>query len=72
MLWINSLSKLTDGEVVAIDGKTLCGSASQGRTAFHLVSAYATQNRLCLGQQCVKEKSNEITAIPVLLDMLAI
>ena len=72
MLWVNSLCKLTDGEVVAIDGKTLCGSASQDRTAFHLVSAYATQNRLCLAQQCVGEKSNEITAIPVLLDMLAI
>lgn len=72
MLWINSISKLTEGEVVAIDGKTLCGSTSRDRTAFHLVSAYATQNRLCLAQQCVSEKSNEITAIPVLLDMLAI
>ena len=70
--WINSLSTLTDGEVIAIDGKTLCGSAQEGRSAFHLVSAYATKNRLCLAQQCVNEKSNEITAIPVLLDMLAI
>lgn len=72
MLWVNSLSTLTAGEVVAIDGKTLCGSASEGRPAFHLVSAYATQNKLCLAQQCVSEKSNEIIAIPVLLDMLAI
>jgi len=71
-LWINSISRLTAGEVVAIDGKTLCGSASADRPAFHLVSAYAAQNRLCLAQQCVAEKSNEITAIPVLLDMLAI
>lgn len=70
--WINSISTLTDGQVIAIDGKTLCGSASAGRPAFHLVSAYAAQNRLCLAQQCVAEKSNEITAIPVLLDMLAI
>jgi predicted transposase YbfD/YdcC len=70
--WINSLSKRTDGEVIAIDGKTLCGSVSAKRTAFHMVSAYATQNRLCLAQQCVDEKSNEITAIPALLDMLAI
>jgi predicted transposase YbfD/YdcC len=70
--WINSLSDLTAGEVVAIDGKTLCGSSSEDRPAFHLVSAYATRNRLCLAQQCVDEKSNEITAIPVLLDMLAI
>jgi len=71
-LWVNSISKLTAGEVIAIDGKTLCGSASQNKKAFHLVSAYATQNRLCLAQQCVNEKSNEITAIPLLLDMLTI
>ncbi len=70
--WVNSISELTAGEVIAIDGKTLCGSASHTRKAFHLVSAYATQNRLCLAQQCVSEKSNEITAIPALLDMLAI
>lgn len=70
--WVNSISTLTTGQVIAIDGKTLCGSASGDRPAFHLVSAYAAQNRLCLAQQCVAEKSNEITAIPVLLDMLAI
>ena len=70
--WINSLSELTDGEVVAIDGKSLRGSATQARPALHLVSAYATQNRLCLAQQCVSEKSNEITAIPLLLDTLDI
>jgi hypothetical protein len=71
MLWVNSLSKLTDREVIAI-GKTLFGSAPQSRTAFHVVSAYATQNRLCLVQQCMREKSNEITSFPVVLDMLAI
>jgi len=72
--WVNSISELTQGEVVAIDGKTICGSANkpQGRSAFHLVSAYAAGNRLCLAQECVSEKSNEITAIPALLDMLAI
>lgn len=70
--WINSLSELTDDEVVAIDGKSLRGSATQYRSALHLVSAYATQNRLCLAQQCVSEKSNEITAIPLLLDTLDI
>lgn len=70
--WINSLSELTAGEVIAIDGKTLRGSACNGRKAFHLVSAYAVGNRLCLAQECVNEKSNEITAIPALLDMLAI
>jgi predicted transposase YbfD/YdcC len=70
--WINSISTLTTGQVIAIDGKTLRGSASADRLPFHLVSAYAAQNRLCLAQQCVAEKSNEITAIPILLDMLAI
>lgn len=72
--WIGSISDITQGEVIAIDGKSLRGSAckTQGRLAFHLVSAYATQNRLCLAQQCVSEKSNEITAIPELLDVLAV
>ena len=74
MDWIGSISDITQGQVIAIDGKSLRGSAckTQGRSAFHLVSAYATQNKLCLAQQCVSEKSNEITAIPELLDVLAI
>lgn len=74
MNWVNSISVISQGEVIAIDGKSLCGSANKalGRSPFHLVSAYAVQNRLCLGQQCVSEKSNEITAIPALLDVLAI
>ena len=74
MNWVNSISAISQGEVIAIDGKSLCGSANkaQGRSPFHLVSAYAVQNRLCLGQQCVSGKSNEITAIPALLDVLAI
>lgn len=72
--WIASLSTLTQGEVIAIDGKSLRGSASkaQDRSPFHLVSAYAAGNKLCLAQQCVSEKSNEITAIPALLDVLDI
>ena len=74
MNWVNSISAIAQGEVIAIDGKSLCGSANkaEGRSPFHLVSAYAAKNRLCLGQHCVSEKSNEITAIPALLDMLAI
>lgn len=72
--WINSVSVLTKGEVVAIDGKTIRGSASSGKTnsAIHVVSAYATENRLCLGQETVDKKENEIIAIPKLLEMLAI
>jgi predicted transposase YbfD/YdcC len=70
--WVNAISDFTNGEVVAIDGKTICGSSKQskGRSAFHLVSAYATGNKLCLGQQCTADKSNEITAIPKLLEVL--
>lgn len=72
--WINSIAELTGGEVVAIDGKTLCGSDDKwaGRSALHVVSAYASGNRLCLGQQAVAEKSNEITAIPALLKLLTV
>lgn len=72
--WVNAVSKLSDGEVVAIDGKTVCGSGDPGRpkSAVHIVSAYASDARLCLGQQAVGDKSNEITAIPRLLDLLSI
>ena len=59
-------------EVIAVDGKTLRGSktASDGTGALHLVSAYATEAGLVLAQRAVDGKSNEITAIPELLDML--
>ena len=59
-------------QVVAVDGKTLRGSkkSSDGRGALHLVSAYATAAGLVLAQRAVDGKSNEITAIPELLDML--
>jgi len=72
--WVNSMSELTGGEVVAIDGKTICGSDDKGagKSALHVVSAYASGNRLCLGQEVVTEKSNEITAIPALLRLLTV
>jgi len=59
-------------EVIAIDGKTLCGSLDRasGGSAIHMVSAFATGMRLVLAQQKVEDKSNEITAIPKLLDLL--
>jgi predicted transposase YbfD/YdcC len=59
-------------EVIAVDGKTLRGSKTSpdGKGALHLVSAYATEAGLVLAQQAVDGKSNEITAIPELLDML--
>ena len=74
IIWTQELCKLTDGEVVAIDGKTMRGSYDRlhKQSAFHVVSAYAEQNRLSLGQVLTQEKSNEITAIPELLDLLAL
>ena len=70
--WRRAVSELTHGEVVAIDGKTLRRSFARaaGKGAIHMVSAWATANRLVLGQEKVDEKSNEITAIPALLRLL--
>lgn len=70
--WLRSLSVTTDGQIIAIDGKTLTGSfdKASGKSALHLVSAWAMQQRLVLGQVATDEKSNEITAIPKLLQML--
>ena len=72
--WIQSVSRLTAGQVVAIDGKKLRGSYDlmEGKAAIHMVSAWASANRIVLGQVKVDEKSNEITAIPELLRVLAI
>lgn len=69
--WVKSLQALLN-EVIAIDGKTLCNSIDKinGTSAIHMVSAFATGARLVLAQQAVDEKSNEITAIPKLLDLL--
>ncbi len=71
--WIKSINKSTKGEVISIDGKTVRGSKKTGfKTATHLVSTWADINELVLGQIKVDEKSNEITAIPQLLDALLI
>ena len=61
-------------EVIAIDGKTLYNSfdKASGTKAIHMVSAFATGARLVLAQQKVAEKSNEITAIPLLLKLLSL
>ena len=70
--WIESISQLTQGEIIAIDGKTLRHSYDKNSddSPIHMVSAWATKNRLTLGQVKVKQKSNEITAIPELLKVL--
>ena len=72
--WVNSIVDLADGEVIAIDGKTVRNSNDDvsSKSAIHLVSAFASQNRICLGQEAVHEKSNEITAIPKLLETLVV
>jgi len=71
--WAASLAERVRG-VVAVDGKTVRGSKqdADGKGALHLVSAYAHEAGLILAQRAVDGKSNEITAIPELLDMLAI
>lgn len=70
--WVAAIATLTDGEVVAIDGKTLRRSFQKaGSSAFvHMVSAWAAGNQMVLGQVKTDEKSNEITAIPRLLELL--
>jgi predicted transposase YbfD/YdcC len=72
--WVASVSNLTAGEVIAIDGKTLRRSfdKASSKSAIHMVSAWACENGLVLGQVKTDEKSNEITAIPKLLDALDI
>ena len=72
--WITALHGISDGQIVAIDGKTLRRSfdKASSKSAIHMVSAWATANHISLGQVVVDAKSNEITAIPKLLEMLEI
>src|SRR5215203_2128761 len=72
--WAGSLAAGFEREVVAIDGKTLRRSFDRkhGHAPLHLVSAWASEQDLVLGQRCVDDQSNEITAIPELLDRLAL
>jgi predicted transposase YbfD/YdcC len=71
--WVQGISQTVKG-VIAIDGKTLRRSHDQaaGKKALHLVSAWAVENRLVLAQLATEEKSNEITAIPLLVEQLAL
>ena len=74
MAWVQGLCDGLAGEVIAIDGKTLRRSfdRASGKTPLHLVSAWAAEHRLVLGQVATDDKSNEITAIPELLKLLDI
>jgi len=70
--WVASTITLTQGAVVNVDGKTLRRSfdRSSGKSALHMVSAFVAEQGVVLGQRATEEKSNEITAIPMLLEML--
>lgn len=68
--WI-SAERIKRG-VVAIDGKTICGSGNDKHRAYHVVSAFVAENHLTLGEITVEEKTNEITAVPELLDLIDI
>jgi predicted transposase YbfD/YdcC len=72
--WMQAVAEVTRGEVIAIDGKTLRRSFDKGtaKRAIDMVSAWATENGVVLGQRKVDAKSNEITAIPELLELLAL
>ncbi len=72
--WIYSVAQISDGEIVPIDGKTLRRShdKSSNKSAIHMISAWASANRVVLGQVKTDAKSNEITAIPKLLQVLDI
>jgi len=72
--WVQAVSAVTGGQVIAIDGKVLRGSCDRvlGKAGIAMVSAWATANHLVLGQVKVDDKSNEITAIPKLLQVLEI
>ena len=74
LAWVRSVSELTAGQVIAIDGKQSRRSYDRatGKTAINMVSAWASENKMVLGQVKVNNKSNEIKAIPELLSLLEI
>ena len=72
--WVQTLVQLLPGDIIPIDGKVLCGTLDQssGQKPLDMVSAWASRAQLVLGQVKVDQKSNEITAIPELLALLAL
>jgi predicted transposase YbfD/YdcC len=74
LAWVQTVAAHLPGEVIAVDGKTLRHTfdTAAGHAAIHMVSAWATTQSLCLGQVKTDAKSNEITAIPKLLELLAL
>ncbi|MEG3900355.1 ISAs1 family transposase [Microcoleus sp. SVA1_B6] len=72
--WVETLVTRTGGAIIPIDGKTIRGSydRNQGKSALHVITAWSAEQRLVLAQMKVDDKSNEITAIPALLELLDI
>jgi predicted transposase YbfD/YdcC len=70
--WVQTIHEVTAGQIIGLDGKTVRASLdrAKGKNPLHVVSAWASENRVVLGEVMVDEKSNEITAIPKLLEML--
>ena len=72
MQWAGSIRNKTAGEVISLDGKTVCGSGTEEEKPIHVVSAWVHDQGIVLGQITVPEKTNEITAVPELIKMLDI
>jgi len=72
--WIAAVEERTKGEIIALDGKQLRRShdRAEGQKAIYMVSAWASENSMVLGQRKVDDRSNEITAVPQLLEMLEV
>jgi len=72
--WLRRISQLIPEEIIAVDGKSLCGSkrVNECKKALHIINAWSSANRICLGQLKVADKSNEIPAVPELLKLLYI
>lgn len=71
--WVQSIAKISEGQIISIDGKRMCNSGEGGKKAIiHMVSAWSNENRMVLSQVKVNDKSNEIIAIPALLDLLMV
>jgi len=72
--WLKRISQLIAEDIIAIDGKSLCGSrrVNECKKALHIINAWSCANRVCLGQLKVADKSNEIPAVPELLKLLYI
>ncbi|MFT5725775.1 MAG: putative transposase YbfD/YdcC [Bacteroidia bacterium] len=71
--WVKGMIKVFKGDIISIDGKTIRRGKSAGnKSPFHIVSAWSSKNNVTLGQVMTQQKSNEITAIPELLELLVL